>query len=93
MFVIVYCGYEGIDSLMWAGTDADEARAQVAAFRERCRRVAAVRAAKRYRRLSANWMDKDDPDRVCVMAKHEYTEFLTCCCALLDTRPSKLVLM
>ncbi len=45
MFVIVYCGYEGIDTLMWAGTDANEARAQVAAFRERCRRVAAVRAA------------------------------------------------
>lgn len=92
-YVIVYCGYEGIQTVMWAGQDASEARQQVLDYRAKCARVAAVRQAKRYNRLGYPWSDMDEPDRVCVMTHIEENEFLACCCALLEVRPSELVLM
>ena len=92
-YVIVYYGYEGIEHLLWAGANADEARQHVMDYRATCERMAAVRLSQRARRFGNTILtDMDDPDRVCVLRKEDGNEAFTCCCAVLNVRPSKLVL-
>jgi hypothetical protein len=91
MYIIAYCGYEGIEAILWAGENADQARERIAAFRERCSRIAAVRESKRWGRIAPPWDTMDEPDRVCVLKEGAIA--YTCCCRELSVSPSSPILM
>lgn len=93
IYVVVYCGYEGIDRVLWAGEGADAARERVLAYRERCRRIGTVRPRQRYGRIARGWESMGEPDRVCVMCQNDGNQLYACCCAALSVQPSETVLL
>jgi hypothetical protein len=79
-YVIVYCGYEGIDRLFWAGSDPTKAAAEVIRLRGIAAHTAAVAEEERWTYDYHDWRAIDEPTRICVMKQQEHESRLSCCC-------------
>lgn len=95
-YAVVYCGYEGLDAVLWAGDSAETAAAEVRRLRAACPSQKQIEERNERRRdilddmqrgydRDLSWealprWDVEDPNRVCVMGPQSDRDGYGCVC-------------